>query len=146
MRLKVYVIGNRVIVPTVSRAKAGYYLETEPVATLDLNSPTLPATLTGFIERGTPEVDTPSRANFPKPVVLRYANVKSWKRFSEIADLWELHEHSGNYELARAQKDSDGAYWGGKARLKIPLDSRTGHPDANAVVDAILNAYGSEAS
>jgi hypothetical protein len=140
MQLTLYVLGNKVIVPTVSRTQAGYNLETEPVASLDLADPALPEVLQHVLERGNPIIPTPSRANFPKPVVLSYAGAKSWSEFTEIADRWELTEHNGTYTLARGTRDSDANYWGGKEKLPIPLNATGTRPNTSAIVDAILSA------
>jgi hypothetical protein len=138
-RLTIYVVGNTVIIPTLATTKAGYYLETEPVARLDLADPGLPAIVRKVLERGNPVVPTPSRARFPMPVVLKFVDVASWKEFVRIAVSWQLAEYNGTCVLARSTSDSAGAYWGGKEKIAIPLNPATQLPDSNAIVAAILS-------
>jgi hypothetical protein len=140
MELSIYVFRNHVFIPTVAKTQAGYHLEIEPVEHLSLTSPELPQVLGEVLKRGNPEVPTPSRANFPKPWMLKYRSAKSWKKFSEIADLWSLTEHQGTYMLARASNDPiTGAYWCGKNKIIIPSDTTSGGPNTRAIVDAILS-------
>jgi hypothetical protein len=140
MQLTLYVVQNKVIVPTVSKTLSGYYLETEPVTSVGLFDPALPEVLRGVLERGNPPIPTPSRANFPKPVVLKYAGAKSWKKFTDVADSWQLTESEGAYMLSRGNNDpTDGAYWGGNQKLMIPLDSTGKRPDTNAIIQAIVS-------
>ena len=62
---------GKVYVPRMARTEAGYYLNIEPVAVVDTDDfGGVVSAIQAAIERGNPAVPTPSRANFPKPVVL----------------------------------------------------------------------------
>ena len=50
---------------------------------------------------------TPSRAAFPKPVVLRYAKVKSWSTFEKGCSNWTIIENGGLYQIKRGRKRTD---------------------------------------
>jgi hypothetical protein len=59
-------------IPTTARTEAGYWLAIEPVEA---------------IERGNPVVKTPTRQNFPPPVMQPYCGMKSFSEFERTAAL-----------------------------------------------------------
>lgn len=138
MRLGLYVIKDRIIIPTLAETPAGFR-EIEPVASLAVTDPELSQALEAAVRRGNPPGDAPSRLNFPDPVVLKYAGVKSWGAFVAIAEHWDLVADNGTYTLSRSTRDSKGNYWGGKEKLLIPSDVTGTLPDTKAIIDAILS-------
>ena len=136
MRIALYVVKDRIIIPTVARAGVGFR-EVEPVASLRLGDPNLPQVLEEALRRGNPHVESPSRMNFPEAVVVKYAGAESWPAFVKIAERWEFVAEDGTYTLAHGTKDSKGNYWGGKNKLMIPRDASGTLPDTIAIVDAI---------
>jgi hypothetical protein len=138
MRLVLYRVKDRIIIPTLAETRAGHR-EIEPVASLKISDPKLPEALEDALSRGNPVAEAPSRLNYPEPVVLKYAGAKSWRAFAAIAERWELVGHDGAYTLTRGTRDSDGNYWGGKEKLPIPVDSTSARPNIDAIVKAILS-------
>jgi hypothetical protein len=100
--LKLYLRSGKAYIPTVAKTTDGFFLEVEPVAVVDpSDASTLERELASRLAQGTPTVPTPSRDNFPKPVVLTHAGVKSWATFQKKATVWAVD---------RVGEDVD--YWG----------------------------------
>jgi hypothetical protein len=108
MLWQLYLRNGTVYVPTVAQTEAGYYMDIEPVEAVS-------ATDTGALEhaikeamsKGNPIVPTPRRATFPKPVVLKHANVKSWSAFEKGTLNWTIVGKSGNYQIKPGRKRPD---------------------------------------
>jgi len=108
----VYIRRGTVYVPTVARAEAGYFLDVEPVEAVRLTDrAALEKAITGAIRRGNPEIPTPTRAAFPKPVVLRYAKARSWSNFEKDASVWNISERDGHFEIGPGRRSADGRGW-----------------------------------
>lgn len=94
-------------VPTVAQTEAGFYMDIEPVEVVPLsNMEALQRAVKQAISRGNPRVSTPSRATFPKPVVLSHAKVKSWSTFEESASCWQIVEKDGSYQMGPMRTSS----------------------------------------
>jgi hypothetical protein len=93
MEARVYYFRQKLIFPTIAVTKAGYFLEVEPVETLALSEATpsrIAAVLDRLRARGNPVVPTPSPPDFPRPVVLDPAGVRSWRTFEKGARTWAI--------------------------------------------------------
>ena len=102
---------GKVYVPIVARTEAGYYLNIEPVAVVDADDfGGVVSAIQAAIERGNPAVPTPSRANFPKPVVLRYAGVKSWPQFERESLNWSVEKTVDVYRIVPGRCAPDGGW------------------------------------
>ena len=107
----VYVRGDLVVIPTFSRATAGYFLDTEPVAVSSVRArDEFVRTLDATITTGNPRVPTPTRNCFPKPVVLRYAGVRSWKALESKAVCFTIQHFEGALELSVTGRGDDGRW------------------------------------
>jgi hypothetical protein len=83
-----------------ARTEAGYYLDIEPVAAVPTTDTTaVREAIKSAIAGGNPRVPTPTRATFPKPVVLTYANARSWADFEKTATLWGVSWDRDRYHL-----------------------------------------------
>jgi hypothetical protein len=138
MRLALYVVKDKIIIPTLAETQAGQR-EIEPVACVKITDPALPEVLEEALKRGNPLAEAPSRLHYPQPVVLKYVGAKSWGKFAAMAERWDLVEQDGAYVLARGRKQSDGSYWGGKEKLSIPIDATGGHSHIETIIKAILS-------
>jgi hypothetical protein len=109
----IYVRDGKVYAPTTAQTEAGYYLEIEPVDVVELTDT---ASICGVISRilkmGNPIVQTPTRAAFPKWVVLEAAGIKSIKAFERTAQLWIIQKTPSYFRIRQACK-SDGGGWDG---------------------------------
>ena len=99
-------------VPTIAQTQAGFYMDIEPVAVIPVtNVGALENAIRVAMGKGNPIVPTPARAAFPKPVVLRYAKVKSWSAFERDALSWTILEKAGRYQIEPGRKRPDGKGW-----------------------------------
>src|SRR5882757_6079966 len=103
-----YLRDGRAYVPSVGQTEAGFYLDIEPVeVALAVDTDALQRAITEVIQRGNPKIPTPARAAFPKPVVLKYAKVKSWSAFEKGCLNWTVVEKDGVYHVKPDRKRPD---------------------------------------
>ena len=107
----IYLRKGLVFVPTVSRTEAGYYMDINPVAVHAASdyAGIVDSILTS-ISRGNPVIATPSRGNYPAPVILAHAQVKSWGTFEKSAVCWKVRLKESEYQLCLMRK-SHGRGW-----------------------------------
>ena len=102
---------GKVYVPIVARTEAGYYLNIEPVAVVDADDfGGVVSAIQAAIERGNPAVPTPSRANFPKPVIPRLAGVKSWPQFARESLYWKIGMAADCFQIVPGRRAPDGGW------------------------------------
>jgi hypothetical protein len=91
-----------VYMPTMGKMGKGFYRGVEPVAVVPAkNTEALRQALEATITRGNPMVPQPQRRDdWPPPVVLKYAGVKSWSAFERGLRVWDLKESKGIYQIA----------------------------------------------
>jgi hypothetical protein len=98
--------------PTMAKAEAGFYLEMEPVQVVSASdTQALQTAIKHIVSKGNPIVATPSRTNFPKPFLQRYAKVKSWSIFEKDAQIWKVVEEAGMYHVKPGRKHASGKGW-----------------------------------
>lgn len=98
-----------VLVPTMGRTDAGFYIGIDPVEVRDSTDRAgAEEAMLRTVERGNPMIPTPTRNNFPDPVVLKYANVKSLSTFEKAAKSWKLSKNDRGYIIApyRLRRDA----------------------------------------
>ena len=106
----VYLKGNVVFVPTTGALDKGVYREIEPVAVVPLsNTEGVRRALQETIARGNPPAQY-SPGNFPPPVLLKYAGVKTWAAFARGALTWSIEQTGSRYQIVGYQKNAKG-YW-----------------------------------
>ena len=87
-------------VPTTAKTEAGYWLSIEPVDVAPVrNAEDLHQLLIKAIGRGNPVVKTPTRQNFPPPVMQRYCGMKSLSAFERSAALWAISLRDDSYVI-----------------------------------------------
>lgn len=119
MLWSVYLRDGTAFIPTVVRTDAGFFLEVDPVAVISAtDADALQKAINQAIGRGNPKVPTPTRANFPKPVILKYAKVKSWSAFERNCLSWSIAEKDGVYQLKQGRKRSDRGWEDDPARIE----------------------------
>jgi len=116
----VYLKGNVVFVPTTGAIDNGVYREIEPVAVVPLsNTEGVRRALEATIARGNPPAQY-SAGNFPPPVLLKYAGVKTWSAFARGTLTWSIEKFEGRYQIVGYRKNAKG-YWERDPNQKIAL-------------------------
>jgi len=108
MLWNVYLRNGIAFIPTVAQTDAGFFLDVDPVGVVSAkNAKALQHAIKQAIGRGNPKVPAPTRAAFPKPVLLRYAKVKSWPAFEKGCLNWTIVEKDGVYHVKQGRKRPD---------------------------------------
>jgi|SRR5579863_5869903 len=111
MVFHVYLKKGVAYVPVVARVTAGYYMDQEPVAVVPVsNSQALRQALKDAISRGNPTIPTPARANFPAPVLLKYAGVKYWSDFARGTESWRIEQSDGSFKIVGGKESGRGGW------------------------------------
>lgn len=102
---KVYIREGKVFIPTVARTDAGYFVDVDPVFVHPVQDrQAIMGSVRSVIAGGNPVIPAFSRESFPKPVVLRYAKVKSWRAFQALASAFQLCLTDSGYEIQPLRK------------------------------------------
>jgi hypothetical protein len=103
-----YLRNGMVYVPTMAQAEAGPRLDIDPVEVVSVtDTEALQRAIKEVMSKGNPVIPAVTRDTFPKPVVLKYAKVKSWSAFEKGTLLWTIEEKSGIYQIAPGRKRPD---------------------------------------
>jgi hypothetical protein len=121
----VYVRKGTGFVPNVAQTEAGFFLDVEPVRVAKLDAlPSLASAIEQAMVVGNPLVSTPSRAAFPKPVILKFAGVKNWNAFVERGVCFTLFRGEAELELTETARNDDGEWTDAPSlNQKLPLAS-----------------------
>ena len=94
-------------VPTMARTEAGYWLGVEPVDVQAVKAvDELQKLLLTAVSRGNPRVKTPSRPDFPRPVMERYCGLKSLSAFERTAACWSISSEGDEYRICEWVRSS----------------------------------------
>jgi hypothetical protein len=125
-------------VPTVVRMQSGVYSDEEPVAVVPAgNSQELRRAFQDAMARGNAIVPNPPKDDWPPPVLLKYANAKTWSTFKHGASTWSIKEKDGTYQIVGYRTHRDG-YWQEDPGQKIDFPPGTNVDDVIARMIAIL--------
>jgi hypothetical protein len=131
----VYLKDNVVFVPTTGMLDKGVYREIEPVAVVPLsNTEGVRRALHATIARGNPPAGY-SGGNFPPPVLLKYAGVKTWSAFARGTLTWSIELTEGDYQIVGYRKNARG-YWERDPDRKTVLPSGT---EADAMIERMIS-------
>lgn len=98
-------------VPTVVKLRTGAYMDVEPVAVVPVaNTDDLRRALLDAIGRKNAIVPPPPKDNWPPPILLQYAGVKTWSAFARGTSVWSIEEKDGKRQIVGHRKHRDG-YW-----------------------------------
>jgi len=97
MHFSLYLRHGAVFVPTTGRVvPGGPYRDMEPVGVAPVSNPeAVRQAIRAAISRGNPPAPHYPRDNFPQPVVIKYAGVKSWAAFARGTLTWGINESDG---------------------------------------------------
>jgi hypothetical protein len=105
----VYLRKGIVFLPTMGKMNKGFYRGIEPVAVVSVtDTKALREALAATIVRGNPIVPVLRRSEYPSPVLLKYAGVKTWSAFDRDAALWAVSEDSGRFVIIPYKKRPTG--------------------------------------
>jgi hypothetical protein len=105
MYCHLYLRNGTVYVPTMGIMDKGFYRGVEPVAVVPAsNTEAVCQALKAAIRRGNPSVPMLKRSEWPPPILLKYAGVKTWSAFDRGSSLWSIGENDGNYEISGYKK------------------------------------------
>lgn len=109
MYFQVYLRNNIVYVPTVGKMGVGFYRGVEPVTVISADdTQQVRNALATTIARGNPDVPMLARRNWPAPVLLKYAGVKTWSVFERGMSFWGMEQKKDIWRIIGKQEKSDG--------------------------------------
>jgi hypothetical protein len=89
----------------------GFYRGIEPVAVVAVqDTDGLREALIATITRGNPDVPMLKRRDWPPPVTLKYAKVKTWSAFERGLLLWGLEEKDSIFVIDNYAKSPNGMW------------------------------------
>lgn len=135
MQCHVYLRKGTVYLPTMGIVEKGFYRGVEPVTVVSVaNIESLRQALLAIIARGNPTVPRLRRSEYPPPVLLKYAGVKTWSAFDRDASLWTVGEESGRFVIVSYKKRPTGeSVQDRDNKIEFPPDSTV-----DAVVDRMI--------
>jgi hypothetical protein len=98
-----------VYVPTVVKLQTGAYMDVDPVAVILVgDTQSLRRALLDSIARKNAIVSPPPKDNWPPPVLLKYAGVKTWSAFARGASQWSIEDEDDKYQIVGYRTHRDG--------------------------------------
>jgi hypothetical protein len=143
----VYLRNGMVYVPTVAQAETGghlgYFMNIDPVEVVPVaDTKTLQRAIKEAVFKGNPVVPAPTRATFPKPVMLNYAKVKSWSAFEKNALVWTIEKKDGNYQIKPGRRRADRGWEDDPERIESLPPGTALDMVAQRVADLVRTAPG----
>jgi hypothetical protein len=140
MRWGLYLRQHVVFVPTTGVLDEGpIYREMEPVDVVPLSDTDgVRRALQSAIARGNPPAPRYSPGNFPPPVVLKHAGVKSWSAFERGTLPWTIEQTDGTYQIIGYRRHPKRGYWESDPQQKITLPPGSTAGDVMDRIIAIL--------
>jgi hypothetical protein len=120
-----YLRKGAVFVPTSGNVHPGLHRDIEPVAVVPASNPdAIRHALKATIARGNPPTPHYPRGSHPQPVVLKYADVKTWSAFARGTSSWSIKEKDESYQIVGYRTNRDG-HLGGRPRAQLSMKSST---------------------
>jgi hypothetical protein len=86
-------------------------MDVDPVAVVPVaNTDDLRSALLDAVGRKNAVVPPPPKDNWPPPILLKYAGVKTWSAFARSAAVWSIQETDGSFLIAGYRIHHKG-YW-----------------------------------
>lgn len=135
MHCQVYLRKGTVYLPTLGIVEKGFYRGVEPVTVVSVtNTEALRQALSATIGRGNPTVPRLRRSEYPPPVLLKYAGVKTWSAFDSDTSLWTVSEEGGRFVIVGYRKLPTGESVQNKdEKIEFPVGS-----SVDAIVDRMI--------
>ena len=141
IHLSIYIIGKNVVIPTVGRTVAGFWLEVLPVEVVPVNQRGgIEAAVAESIRRGNPVVPTPPRSAKATPVVVTAAKCRSWSEFVRNAKSWRVEWREGAIRIVPDREVADGALSGDQSGASELSSRGDTNADSIEIVSIILGS------
>ena len=138
MAWHLYLRKGSVYLPTAAQTEAGFYSDIEPVSVVSVSdSQTFQDAVKAMIAKGNPVIPTPARASYPKPVVLKYAQLKSWSAFERDTLNWAIVQIAGNYQIKPGRRRPEGGWEDDPERIEALPEGTTLDEVAKRVVELV---------
>lgn len=113
-----YFRGRQFIFPSVAQAEAGFFIDVDPVDTLDAGEvDLLDRLIEARLAQGNPRVPTPVVVRGEVAVAARTAGVRSWATFEKRSICWSIMDEGGHeWELTMSGRASSGGWSPGVAQ------------------------------
>jgi hypothetical protein len=135
LNFHLYLREGALFVPTTGKVDVGLYRDIEPVGVVDIsNTEGVREILRATISRGNPATPHFSRGNYPQPVVLKYAGVKTWSAFARDARSWSIQHEDCGYQFVGHGKHPKG-YWVEDPEQTIKFPPQTA---VDTVIDRVI--------
>ena len=130
-----YLRKGSVFVPTSGNVHPGLHRDIEPVAVVPVSNPdAIREALKATIARGNPPTPHYPRGSRPQPVVLKYADVKTWSAFARGTSSWSIKEKDESYQIVGYRMNRDG-HWEEDPEQRITFPPRS---TLDEVVDRMI--------
>jgi len=140
MLIHFYLRKGTVFLPTIAEITSGANLDCEPVAVVPVSKTAdLYSALEERLINGNPVMSLPEEG-YPKPVVLKYAGVKSFATFARDALMWAIKKEHDRYRITMKKKHP-GSGWVDDPDQIITLPPASTVGDVCDRMVAILQAH-----
>jgi hypothetical protein len=114
-----------VYIPTLGMVDKGFYRGIEPVAVVQVSrAEDLHHAFAETFARGNPKVPNLRSSQWPPPVVLKYAGVKTWNAFARNASHWTIANADNLFQIIGYQSDGHGGWDRDKDKVEnFPADA-----------------------
>jgi len=100
MLCRFYLRRSVVYIPTYGMIEKGFYRAVEPVTVVSVsNTEALRRAFQDAITRGNPRVPKLPRGQWPPPITLKHAGLKTWGEFNRGASYWGIEEEGGIFRV-----------------------------------------------
>jgi hypothetical protein len=143
MNCHLYLREGMVYLPTMGKVAEGVYRGLEPVAVVSASDISeIRRALNETFARGNPPAQLLRRSEYPPPLLLKYAGVKSWSVFERGLMFWTIKEKNGTFQIAGQSKRDDGGWRPDAERtIDFPPNSTT-----DDVIDRMIAIVREEAA
>ena len=108
MLVNVDLYKGKVFIPTMAQTEAGFYIGTDPVEVANANDVLgIREAFKRALAHGNPLIPTPTRAHFPKPILLKYTGAKSVATYEKYVRSWHIELKDNDVEITPLRPRND---------------------------------------
>ena len=136
--IRCYLRKNEVIVPTIAKADAGFYLDAEPVHIFALtDAEAIKKEIIEQMNAEEHEIPTP-QVSTPGSVILEKLHIKSWQSFEKEAVMYTLHKGNDGANLYVTDRAANGLWSHNKDYAHQFPKAASSAEMANAIVERLV--------